>query len=100
MTDLIAKIERYNFECQAGPLALCEDWIALKAQIERLRARLLPFAAVAKGIPGEWPGDCHLSVVYGEGHGEYLSYVMRGVESTLPTIAEWREAAKAGGSDA
>jgi len=33
MIDLLAKIESYGFECIAGPLANCQDWINLKGQL-------------------------------------------------------------------
>ena len=32
----IKKIETYGFECQAGPLVNCQDWLKLKDQHERL----------------------------------------------------------------
>jgi len=30
-SDLTAQIELYGYECEAGPLIMCTDWIALKA---------------------------------------------------------------------
>ena len=37
-TDLFDKLESYNFECEAGPLALCEGWRQLKRDyIEAMR---------------------------------------------------------------
>jgi hypothetical protein len=37
--DIVGRLENvYDFQCQAGPLKNCVEWIALKAEIERLRA--------------------------------------------------------------
>jgi hypothetical protein len=30
MEDLIQKLETYDFQCEAGPLEKCQDWINLK----------------------------------------------------------------------
>lgn len=30
-------VESYRFECEAGPLENCQHWIALKAELSRLR---------------------------------------------------------------
>lgn len=30
LQEIIAKLESYKFECEAGPLNLCTDWEALK----------------------------------------------------------------------
>ena len=33
LQQLIDKLETYNFECEAGPLFLCVDWMKLKSQV-------------------------------------------------------------------
>ena len=33
LQELISKIESYNFECEAGPLSMCVDWMKLKAML-------------------------------------------------------------------
>jgi len=30
----ITKIEDYGFECEAGPLSMCADWLDLKASVD------------------------------------------------------------------
>lgn len=53
-------------------------------------AALLPFLAVAKGIPDNWPGACVLSFEQRKDGSIYLSY--HGVDSASGgiTIAQWR----------
>ena len=69
----------------------------LEAEVKRLRAALQPFANM--GIPSNWPGQCRLRIDNRLDGSEFLSYhgepeAWMGV---LPTLAEWREAAKAAG---
>lgn len=40
MLKRIAKIESYGFECIAGPLELCVDWIELKDDVKNLLAEV------------------------------------------------------------
>ena len=66
-------------------------------EIDKLRDALAPFAAVAKGIPANWPAECKLRIDSLPDGSEYLAYHGFSCASngTLPTIAEWREAANA-----
>ena len=41
MIDLIEQVESCQFECEAGPLTMSLDWIAVKDEIERLTAELI-----------------------------------------------------------
>ena len=76
--------------------------------IERLRAALAPFAKLAAGIPGNWPGECPLRIDRDMHRGSPRYYELiayhgitddgkpLGYEYTLlPTIAEWRAAEEA-----
>ena len=38
ITALIDAVERYGFECEAGPLTNCVDWQKLRAAIAALKA--------------------------------------------------------------
>lgn len=90
-------------------LALCEiEW--LRERLAAAEAALKPFADVARGIPDNWPGECHLRidsepVQLGDfiGCREWLCY--HGVEDCqdvcLPTIEQWRAAERVakGGCD-
>jgi len=101
-----------SLESAAEQIALLHDVIGMrklferdwKAEIERLRTALAPFAKIASGIPDRWPGECPLKVACGpwgrDGRWrEAISYHF--VEDdgepsmcesvVLPTIAEWRE---------
>jgi hypothetical protein len=80
-----------------------EEFAALTARLAAAEAALKPFAEVARGIPDNWPGQCHLRidsepVQLGDfiGCREWLCY--HGVEDCqdvcLPTIEQWRKAAK------
>ena len=75
-------------------------------EVAELRLALKPFVMTARGIPDNWPGECHLRidsepVLMGDFTGcrEWLCY--HGVhdvqDACLPTIAQWREAARAAG---
>lgn len=82
------------------------DCKRLEAEVKRLRAALVPFAAVAKGIPDNWPAECRLredaeylatethrgSVM---GWAQWLAYWGVDDGGTFPKIDEWREAADA-----
>jgi hypothetical protein len=35
-SEIVAIIEGYEFQCEAGPLTLCQDWIDLKEALDRL----------------------------------------------------------------
>ncbi len=50
MEALLNKIESYGFECQAGPLHLCQDWMNLRAQI-LLALREQPDYVPRIGVP-------------------------------------------------
>lgn len=69
----------------------------------KLRAALKPFAAVAKGIPNNWPGHCRLREDWREDlddeFHQWLAYLGVNDGGTFPTIAEWREAAKTAGGE-
>ena len=81
----------------------------VRRENERLRAALMPFAKAAEGIPENWPSECHLRVEHGRDRDgawyEWWSYWGIGPwdlgdnSALLPTIAQWREAAKAGKED-
>lgn len=80
----------------------------LRLSLAAAEAALKPFAEVARGIPDNWPGECHLRidgepVQLGDfiGCREWLCYhgVQDVQDACLPTIEQWREAAKAGGRD-
>jgi hypothetical protein len=34
MKELIDAVEKYGFECEAGPLNLCNDWLKLKEHLK------------------------------------------------------------------
>lgn len=36
--DLFGVLDRYGFECEAGPLSLCEHWRELKHRVNELEA--------------------------------------------------------------
>jgi len=36
MEDLLKNLERYNFECEAGPLKNCVEWKILRSEITAL----------------------------------------------------------------
>ncbi len=38
MDNLLGKIERYGFKCEAGSLENCTDWAKLKQDVQRLEA--------------------------------------------------------------
>lgn len=37
MEDLIQKLETYDFQCEAGPLEKCQDWINLKELMSKTK---------------------------------------------------------------
>jgi len=47
MNQLIAKIESYGFECEAGPLSNCVDWQQLQATIEQQAAKIATMRELA-----------------------------------------------------
>lgn len=47
MLKRIAKIESYGFECIAGPLELCVDWLELKDDVKNLLAEKERLSALA-----------------------------------------------------
>lgn len=83
------------------PLDLCPVVQVLLAELKRLRAALMPFAEVAAGIPGNWPGYCKLRVDTRGCLGEYLCYHGKPEADLglLPTLSEWREAAETAGGE-
>lgn len=79
----------------------------LQAENEKLRAALAPFAVLARSIPDNWPGDCCLRedsewrvgrTNWPDGWHHWLAYWgVNDGRPMLPTIREWREAARAAG---
>ena len=67
------------------------------AETERLRAVAGPFAALASGIPDNWPGECRLRIDTRRDQSEFLNYhgVPEEHRGVLPTIDQWRAVAKA-----
>ncbi len=63
------------------------------SDIERLRKALAPFAAVAAGIPGNWPEANHLRIDCRPDGTEHLAYhgESEAILAVLPTIRQWRE---------
>lgn len=59
--------------------------------IKRLQAVIQPFAAVAKGIPDNWPERCRLRIDRENGV-EFLNYhpSESKCRRILPTLGEWR----------
>jgi len=49
MNQLIAKIESYGFECEAGPLSNCVDWQQLQATIEQQDAKIAKLITESDG---------------------------------------------------
>jgi hypothetical protein len=66
-------------------------------EVDRLRAALLPFARVAKGIPGNWPGQCALVPDRYPSGTWALNYASENEVNWLPTLADYRAAADAVG---
>ena len=50
MQKLMEEIEKYGFECEAGPLTMCQQWIDLK--------RACADEVVTKGVTKDWH-VCH-----------------------------------------
>jgi hypothetical protein len=108
--ELLDAVNRLTSELAAAQRELdavaTEEWDKLKEELAAARTALQPFADTAHGIPDNWPEECHLRidnepVVMGDFTGcrEWLCY--HGVndcqDACLPTIKEWREAARAAG---
>ncbi len=87
-----------------------EAFAEQRAELERLRAVIKPFAVVANGIPDNWPGKCRLRIDSGPSipsrcsrRYEWVAYHgvgddgMPDCDGLLPTIAEWHKAAEAVG---
>lgn len=36
------RLEQYGFECEAGPLSMCTDWMELRRCLERLAEHVTP----------------------------------------------------------
>lgn len=71
ISQLISKIEAYNFECDAGNLRQCTDWQKLKVelaamQIERdQQTNGIPEpAALNDGLEAIWPSQCSCGHLY------------------------------------
>ena len=68
-----------------------------ESEIEQLQEIIGPFAALASGIPDNWPGYCRLRIDTRRDQSEFLNY--HGVPEehlgVLPTIDQWRAVAKA-----
>jgi hypothetical protein len=62
--NLLDRITSYDFACEGGPLTLCTDWLALRAQIESLYVVL---DAGSIGIPH--------AILHTAGHGGWRTYV-------------------------
>jgi len=67
--------------------------LELLARVQELTLALAPFARVARGIPGNWPGQCVLTVD-SPGIAERVvpHRPMYFGTSDMPTIANYREA--------
>ena len=65
---------------------------AVIGELDRLRRLLAPFAAVASGIPANWPGQCRLRIDARDDGSEYFSYHGEPEHElgALPTLDEWR----------
>lgn len=66
----------------------------LEAEVARLREVLAPFAAVARGIPPDWPGHCRLKMRQRNDGSEYYGYhgVLEDYLGHLPRLDQWRQA--------
>jgi hypothetical protein len=82
----------------------------LRAEVERLRAVIAPFAKLGRGIPDNWPDYCPLRIDSGPNRDgrmyEWISYHGVGddgktldCDALLPTIGEWQAAAEAAGEN-
>ena len=65
--NTIKKIEQCNYQCEAGPLILNQDWMDVKREIGRLKAALKPFVKSCKytlgeDFRGDGPDD-HIDIV-------------------------------------
>ncbi len=76
-----------------------EDYDEIRDRMNRMELALAavstvgvldPFIAVAKGIPGNWPGECVLSIDASEDGGLNLSYHPLHTAVGGVTIAQWR----------
>lgn len=68
----------------------------LAAENKRLAKALAPFAAIAKGIPRNWPPKCVLYWADDHVPGQYfIKYHGLGEDVGAPTIGDYQEAAKA-----
>ena len=69
--------------------------LELLARVQELTLALAPFARVAGGIPDNWPGQCVLTVDSSDDEERHvLQYLMYLRNSGMPTIADYREAAR------
>ena len=57
LQEIIARLETYGFECQAGPLENCVDWHTLTARCAKLEEALKTIAGYA-GDNGCCPYGC------------------------------------------
>ena len=56
--DLEIRIESYGFECEAGPLVNCLDWIELKGWIFGMQEALEKLSRLGNGdLPGNSIGN-------------------------------------------
>lgn len=75
----------------------------LEQELAAARAALEPFAKVARGIPDNWPEQCRLRIDNEAdtktNPREWLCYhgIVESEGGVLPTIYEWRQAARAAG---
>lgn len=70
----------------------------LRAENAALRAALKPFAAVAGGVPDNWPDQCpltwHEQPAHDGGLIASVSYMFCGTATSAPLLAAYRRAAE------
>ena len=50
IADLEIKIESYGFECEAGPMTNCTDWIAFKIHVAELEGAIVTLRAAHTNV--------------------------------------------------
>ena len=54
MEDLLNKIESYGFQCEAGPLTLCQDWMKLRVHLLLAATPTEPRGAAEESAEARW----------------------------------------------
>ena len=78
-TELIAKLEAYKFECEAGALANCVDWQELKKAVESDEALIAQLIAACEAAYIKLPMAKH-----NEGVNEQLKEVIHAARERTP----------------